>query len=183
MGWLCTLLIMDGTGVSPHVGTSSSSQRRKKVCTEAHRASALSAKVERGRVKLQHRQNTLLYYASSCNQSNAKPLELVSNIMPLRSFAPGFDASNELASVFTPHVVAKAVGDFAVVGGSPASSSDARHAQQTDYIIIGSTSEDGGAETTNDLQEVSVPNFDEDYDEDGESLAPKKKLRKNYDLT
>ena len=122
---------MDGTGVSPHVGTSSSSQRRKKVCTEAHRASALSAKVERGRVKLQHRQNTLLYYASSCNQSNAKPLELVSNIMPLRSFAPGFDASNELASVFTPHVVAKAVGDFAVVGGSPASSSDARHALTT----------------------------------------------------
>ena len=39
-------------------------QRRKKGYTRSMRASAASAKVERGRVKLQHHQNTLVYYPS-----------------------------------------------------------------------------------------------------------------------
>lgn len=62
--------------------------------------------------------------------------------------------------------------------GTPTLSSDARHEGPACFIVISSTSEDGGANTTNDLQEVSVPDSDEDYDEYVESLAPKKKQRK-----
>ena len=55
VGSLYTLLRMDGIGVSPHAGISSCLRRRKKVCTKAMWASASStAKVERGRMKLQH---------------------------------------------------------------------------------------------------------------------------------
>ena len=178
---------MDGPAET-FAGTSASSHPRKKVCTKAHRASALSAKVERGRVKHVHRQNTLMYYASSRNQTNAKPLEVGSTTMPLLSSALGSDGSNDSAPPQTapivPKLVVKApVGDFAAVARSPASESDARHEGYVECITLSSTSEDGGAETTNNLQEVSVPDSDEGYDEDIESLAPKKKPRKNYDLT
>jgi hypothetical protein len=80
-------------------------------------------------------------------------------------------------------VVEAPVGNSAAVAGSPTLESDDRHNGNAYCIIISSTSEDGGAETTNNLQEVSVPDSDEDYDEDVESLAPKKKPRKIYDLT
>ena len=40
-----------------------------------------------------------------------------------------------------------------------------------------------GAETTNNLEEVSVPDSHEESYEGVESPAPKKKQRKNYDLT
>ena len=171
---------MDCDGVSPHAGASSSSQRKKRVSTEAHHSSAHSAKVERGRVNCQHRQNTLVYYASYCNQLNAKPLELVPRNVSHPSSAPGSDASNDLlrASTPPPPAVVVLVGDSAVVAGSPAESSNARHGGQADYIIICSTLKDGGAETTNDLQEVSIPNSNENFDEDGESLAPKKIKKK-----
>ena len=157
---------MDGIGIPPHAGTSSSSQTRENVCIETRRASALSAELERGRVKLQHRHNTMLYYASSRNQSNAKPLALVCNTMPLPSSALGLDANNEPASAFTPPVVAKTVGDSAAVAGSPTLSSNARHEGHADCIVMSSTSKDGGAKTANDLEEVSVPNSNEDYDVD-----------------
>jgi hypothetical protein len=75
------------------------------------------------------------------------------------------------------------MGDSDFVAASPVESSDARHGGLPNCIIISNTSEDGGADTTCNLQEVSVPNSDEDFDEDGESLNPKKKPRKNYDLT
>jgi hypothetical protein len=135
----------NGIDVSSHAGTNYCSQRRKKVCVKAMRASAYSAKVEKGQVKLQHRHNTLLYYASSRNQSNAKQLELVSNSMPLLSCELGSDASNKPTSVFVLHVVAKPLGDSAVVAGTPTSSMDARHEGHVGFIIISSTSKDGGA--------------------------------------
>jgi hypothetical protein len=75
------------------------------------------------------------------------------------------------------------VVDSATDAVSPASESDARHGGRADCIVISSTLEDGGAETTNDLQEVSVPNSDDDYNENIESLPSKKKPKKNYDLT
>ena len=165
---------MDCDGVSPYAGASSSSKRKKRVSTEAHRSSAHSAKVERGRVNRQLRQNTLVYYALSRNQSNVKRLELVPRNVPHPSSAPGSNASNDplQASTPPPLAVVAHVGDSVVVAGSPAESSNTRHGGQADCIIISSTSEDGGAETTNNLQEVSVPDSNEDFDEDGESLAP-----------
>ena len=78
------------------------------------------------------------------------------------------------------------MGDSADVAGSPASESDALHegyGGHADCIVISNTSEEGGAKTTNNLQEVSVPDSDNDYDEDLDSIAPKKKPRKNYGLT
>ena len=169
-------------------GNKGSLHPRKKVCTEAHRASALSAKAERGRVKHVHRQNTLMYYALSRNQTNAKPLEVGGTTMLLPSSALGSDGSNNSAPGQTAPIVAKPmvevpVSDSAAVAGSPTSESGTHHKGYADYIIISSTSEDGDAETTNDLQEVNVPDSDEDYDEDIETLVPKKKSRKNYDLT
>ena len=74
-----------------------------------------------------------------------------------------------------PHVIAKPLGDSVAVAGTMASSSDACHGRHACLIVISSTSKDGGAETTNDLQGVSVPNSYDDYDEDVESLTPKKK--------
>ena len=135
-----------------------------------------------------HRQNTLMYYALSCNHSNVKLLEVGGKTMPFPSSAIGSDGSKEPAPGQTTPVVAKPVveahvGDSAVVAGSPTSESDARHEGYVDYIIISSTSEDGGAETTNDLQEASVPDSHEDYDEDVDNLALTKKPRTNYDLT
>ena len=137
-----------------------------------------SAKVERGQVKLQHCYNTLLYYTVSCNPNSGRPLELVYNML-LPNFAMGFDASNETTSTFTPPLVAKPLGDSATVVGT---SLDACHGGHAGFIVISSTSEDGGAQTTNDLEEVSVPDFDEESNEGVESLAPKKQ-KKNYDLT
>jgi hypothetical protein len=99
----------------------------------------------------------LLYDASSHNPNNVRPLELVCNIMPLPNFALGFDASNETTSAFTPLVVVKPLGNSADVAGAPASSSNACHGGHVGFIVISSTSEDGGAKTTNVFQEVSVP--------------------------
>ena len=89
----------------------------------------------------------------------------------------GSDVSNESTSAFTPPIVAKALGDSATIARTPASSSDARHGGHACFIVISSALEDGGAETTNDLQEVSVPDSDENSDECVESVAPKKKQR------
>jgi hypothetical protein len=49
-------VLMDGHGDLLPIELSASSQPRKKQCTEAQRASALSAKAEKGRVKMLHRQ-------------------------------------------------------------------------------------------------------------------------------
>ena len=179
---------MDGPAKTSLAGTRASSHPRKKVCTEAHRASALSAKAERGRVKHVHRPNTLMYYALSRNQTNAKPLEVGGTTMLLPSSALEYDGSNnsapgQMAPIFAKPMVEAPVGDSAAVAGSTTSESDTHHKGYADCIIISSTSEDGGAETTNNLQEVNVPDFDEDYDEDIETLVPKKKSRKIYDLT
>jgi hypothetical protein len=174
---------MDDPAETPLAGTSASSHPRKKLCTEAKRANALSAKAERGRVKNLHRQNTMLYYASSRNQTFVRPLEVGG--MPLPSSACGSGGSNGSAPGQTAPAaipgVETPVGDSAAVAGSLASESDARHEgyrRHANCIIISSTSEDGGAETTNDLQEVSVPNSDDTYDEDFDSIAPKKKPKK-----
>jgi hypothetical protein len=104
--------------------------------------------------------------------------------VPHPSSAPGSDASNDplRASAPPPPAVVAPVGDYAAVAGSPPESSDTRHGGQADCIIISSTSEDGGAKTTNDLQEVSVPVSGEDFDEDGETLAPKKNQEKTMIL-
>ena len=186
---------MDSPSETPPARASTSSHPRKKLCTEAKRASALSAKKERGRVKDLHRQNTLLYYASSRNQDSAMPLEVAGSTMPIPSFASSSHGSDGSASAHTEHgvpapAVDAPVGDSAAgAAASPTSESDAhqegRH-RHADCIVISSTSEDGGAETTNDLdelEEVSVPDSDGDFDEDIDSIAPKKKPRKNYDLT
>ena len=186
---------MDSPSESPPARASASSHPRKKLCTEAKRASALSAKKERGRVKDLHRQNTLMYYASSRNQASAMPLEVAGSTMPIPSFPVGSHGSNGSAPAQTePGVPAPAldaaVGDStAGAAASPTSEFDARHEgrhRHADCIIISSTSEDGGAETTNDLdelEEVSVSDSDGDFDEDIDSIAPKKKPKKNYDLT
>ena len=159
--------VMEGDGVSPQAGASSSSQRKKKANTDAHHKSAHSAKVERGRVKRQHRQNTLAYYASSRNRENAKPLEIARNVLhPISK--PGSDGSNDLMRPSVVPPPASPMGDSD--SGSPAESFDACHGGVVNCIIISNTSEDGGAETPTDLQEVSVPDTDEDFDEDGESL-------------
>ena len=165
-------------------GATSSSQRKKRASTDARLESAQSAKVERGRVKRQHRHNTLVYNASSRNRDNVNPLETAP---PARS-AAGSDASNDLmrasavgdlrASTPPPPAVAPAED---VVASNPARSSDARHGGLPSIIVISTTSEDGedgGAETPTDLQEVSLPDTDEDFDEDGESLNPKKNAKK-----
>ena len=133
-------------------------------------------------MKRQHRQNTLVYYASSRNRDNVRPLETARNV-PHPHPHSGSDASNDMmqASVVPPPAAPMCVSD--AIAASPAESSDARHGGVATCIIISSTSEDGGAETPTDLQEVSVPDTDEDFDEDGESVNPKKKPRKNYDLT
>jgi hypothetical protein len=89
---------MDGNGVSPHAGASSSLQRKKRAITNVHRESAQFVKVERGRVKRQHRQNTLVYYASSRNRENVNPLESIRKV-PHPCSAPGSDASNDLMQV------------------------------------------------------------------------------------
>jgi hypothetical protein len=89
-----SLFAMEGDGVSPHAEASSSSQRKKKANTDAHRESAHNAKVERGRVKRQHRQNTLVYYASSRNRDNVRPLEIARNV-PHPHPHSGSDASND----------------------------------------------------------------------------------------
>jgi hypothetical protein len=170
-------------------GVSAGLPRKKKASTDAHRESAHSAKVERGRVKRQHRQNTLVYYASTRNRDNATPLEIVRNV-PTPISAAGSGASNNqvLPSAEStlrespPPPTAAPMGSDAVAS-SPAESSDARHGGVLTCIVISSTSEDGGANATGDLQEVSNPDSYEDVDEDGESVNPKKKPRKNYDLT
>ena len=174
-------VIMDSPTETPREETGGPSRPRKKLCTEAHRASALSAKANRGRVKNLHRQNTLTYYASSRNQANARPLEIGSTTLPLSSSALGLDGSIGSASVGVIPAEEAPVGESAA--GSAVSESDARHEGRVECIVISSTSEDGGEETTNDLQEVSVPDSDDEYDEDIESLATKKKPKKNYDLT
>jgi hypothetical protein len=168
-------------------GTSASSHPRKKQCTEAKRASALSAKAERGRVKNLHRQNTMLYYASS----RTRPLEVGGVLFPSStlgsagssSSAPGQTAILAVEVPAAIPAVELPLGDSAAVAGSPASESDARHegcGWRADCIVISST-EDGGAETTNDLEEVSLS--DDDDEENLDTQTPKKKPRKNYDLT
>ena len=102
------------------VGTGSSPGEFSFAKDETMRASAASAKVEKGRMKLQHHLNTLLYYASSRNPNNARPLEFVYNNMLLPSSTLGFDASNETTSVFMQHVVPKPLGDSAAIAGIPA---------------------------------------------------------------
>jgi hypothetical protein len=140
---------MDSPPEAPLAGTSASSRPRKKVCTEALRASALSAKAERGRVKQVHRQNTLMYYALSRNQSNAMPLDYGATTIPLPSQPLASDGSNEQpAPVIAVPVAEAPVGDNADVV-SPASDSDARHERAAEYIVISSS--DGGAETATDL--------------------------------
>ena len=176
---------MDVDGVSPHAGANSGTQRKKKPSTDAHRESALSAKAERGRVKRQHRQNTLVYYASTRNRDNAAPLEIVRNVGDASS-ATGSSASNDLlqpsaeptlrASPPPPDAVAAPMGSDAVAN-TTAESSDARHGGLPNCIVISSTSEDGGADTTCDLQEVSNHDSD-DFDEDGDTVNPKKKQKK-----
>ena len=190
-GWVSTCILaafscevgeflstMEGDGVSPHAGASSSSKRKKRA-PDAHRESAANAKVERGRVKRQHRQNTLVYYASSRNRENASPLETARNV-PHPISAIGSDGSNDTvpASAAPPQPAVAPVGNSDAVAASPAESSDARHGGVPSCIIISSSSDDGGAETPTDLQEVSLPDTDEDFDEDGESLNPKKKPKK-----
>jgi hypothetical protein len=120
--------------------------------------------VERGRVKRHHRQNTLVYYASSRNRDNAQPLE-TARIVP--------HSISETSAVPPP---AAPMGDSE--GGSPGESSDARNGEVAANCIIISTSEDGGAETPTDLQEVSVPDTSDEFDEDEESVNPKKKQKK-----
>ena len=134
-------------------------------------------------MKLQDCHITMLYHASSPNKSNAKPLEFVCNNMPYPSSAMDFDASNETTSTFTPPMVTKPLGDSITIVGTPTLSSNARHGGHASFIVISSISEDGGAKTTNHHQEISVPDFDEESDENVENLAPKKKHMKNYDLT
>ena len=96
------------------------------------------------------------------------------------SSAPGSNASNDplQASTPTPPAIVAVVGDSAVVARSLGKFSDTRHGGQADCNIISTTSKDEGADTPNDLQEVSVPDSDEVFDKDGRSLAPKKKPRK-----
>jgi hypothetical protein len=168
----------DGDGVSPHPGAASaSSQRKKRASTDAHCQSALSAKVERGRVKRVHRQNTLVYYTSSRNRENTMPLETARNAPhPISVYSDDLmraSAASPPAPMEHLDAVAASLGE----------SSDARHGGPANCIIVSSTSEDGGAETPTDLQEVSVLGSDESFDEDGEGGNPKKKPKKNYDLT
>lgn len=59
---------------------------------------------------------------------------------------------------------------------------DARHGGHVCFIVISSTSKDGGAETTSDLQEVNAPDYDEKSNEGVQGVAPKKKQRK-IDMT
>lgn len=118
------------------------------------------------RVKLQHRHNTLLYYTSSCNQTNAMPLEFVCNNMPLLSSAMGSNACNEHKYACMLHVVSKPPGDSITVVGTPASSLDACNGGNAYFIVIISTSEDGDAKTTNVFQEVCAPDSNEEFDED-----------------
>ena len=102
--------------------------------------------------------------------------------MLLPSFTMGFDASNEHTYACMLHVITKPMGDSAIVTWTLASSLDARNEGHVGFIAISSTLEDEGAQTTNDLQEVSVPDSDEESDEGVQSVAPKKKQRKNYNL-
>lgn len=96
------------------------------------------------------------------------PFDFVCNNMSLPSFAMGFDASNEHRSACTPHVVANTLSDSAIVARTSELSSDACN---------------GGVETTNELQEVSVPDSNEESNEGVQRVAPKNKQRMNYGLT
>jgi hypothetical protein len=161
---------MEGESVCPQAAVGSSSQRKKKASTDA----AHSAKVERGRVKRHHRQNTLVYYASSRNRDNAQPLETA--CVPHSIAAVGSNGSNDLTRTMAVPPPAAPMGDSQAA--SPAESSDARNGGVAANFIVISTSEDGGAETPTDLQEVSVPDTSDEFDEDEESVNPKKKQKK-----
>ncbi len=158
---------MDGDGVSPNpVAASSFLQRKKRASTDAQRESALSAKAERGRVKCIHRQNTLVYYASSRNRENTMPLETARN-------APhpiSVDSDDLVGASAAPPPAPMEHLD--AVAASLGESSNARHGGPANCIIVSSTSEDGGAETPTDLQEVSILGSDESFDEDGEGGNP-----------
>ena len=147
-------------------------------------------KVERGGVKRQLRQNTLVYYASTRNRDNATPLETVRNV-PKPTSVAGSNASNDLvrASAVDPlraspphQLQLLRLWVQMLLQAVLLSPLDARHGGLATCILISNTSEDGGAETTNDVQE-NVPDSVEDFDEDGESLPSKKKPRTNYDIT
>jgi hypothetical protein len=88
-------VIIDGPAETPREGTNAPSRPKNKLSTEAQRASALSAKTKRGRVK---------YYASSRNQANARPLEVGGTTLPLMSSALRSDRSNGSAPWQTAHV-------------------------------------------------------------------------------
>ena len=64
---------------------SSSTSSKRKMSLDGQRATIASAKAERGRVKVHNWRNTMLYYTSSHNPSNALTMELICNAMPLPS--------------------------------------------------------------------------------------------------
>ena len=66
----------------------------KEVSSKGQNAIAAIAKAKRGRVKVQHQRNTLLYYGSSHNPGNVLPLELVCNAMRLPSLVSGSSFEN-----------------------------------------------------------------------------------------
>jgi len=82
------------------------------------------------------------------------------------------------ASTPPPPAAAADMGDSDFIAASPAESSDARHGGLPNCIIISNTSEDGGVDTTCNLQEVSVPDTSDEFDEDEETVNPKKKQKK-----
>ena len=73
---------MASFGGSPHARAIC--KRGRKKYTKSTRASVANAKVERSRVKLQHCHNTLLYYASSCYQTNVRPLKFYHGVWCLQ---------------------------------------------------------------------------------------------------